>query len=70
MKIRLLLPTVILSLLFSLHATGNIVFYADFEPGSKDAKPNAGVNDVKKYKPENAGTIWADGDFNGGNLGG
>ena len=70
MKIRLLLSTVILSLLFSFHAAGNIVFYADFEPGSKEAKPNAGVNDVKKYKPENAGTIWAEGDFKGGKLGG
>ena len=28
------------------------------------------MNDVKKYKPENAGTIWAEGDFNGGKLGG
>ena len=70
MKIRLLLSTVILSLLFSFHAAGNIVFYADFEPGSKEAKPNAGVNDVKKYKPENAGTIWAEADFKGGNIGG
>lgn len=70
MKTRLLLSTLIFSLLFSFHAAGNIVFYADFEPGSKEAKPNAGVNDVKKYKPENAGTIWAEADFNGGKIGG
>ena len=70
MKTRLFLSILVLTLSISLHAVGNIVFYADFEPGSKEAKPNAGVNDVKKYKPENAGTIWAEGDFNGGNLGG
>ncbi len=70
MKTRLVFPILILSLLFSFHAAANIVFYADFEPGSKDAKPNADVNNVKNYKPENAGTIWADGDFNGGKIGG
>ena len=70
MKTRLFLSILVLTLSISLHAVGNIVFYADFEPGSKEAKPNAGVNDVKKYKPENAGTIWAEGDFNGGNIGG
>ncbi len=70
MKTRLFLSILVLTLSISFHAVGNIVFYADFEPGSKEAKPNAGVNDVKKYKPENAGTIWAEGDFNGGNLGG
>ena len=46
------------------------MFYADFEAGSKDAIPDAGVNDIKKYKPENAGTIWAEQDFEGGKLGG
>ena len=70
MKTRLFLSILVLTLSISLHAVRNIVFYADFEPGSKEAKPNAGVNDVKKYKPENAGTIWAEGDFNGGNIGG
>ncbi len=59
-----------LILFFALTANSQVVFYADFEPGSKEAKPNAGVNDIKKYKPENPGTIWADGDFNGGKLGG
>ena len=70
MKTRLLLSTLIFSLSISFHAAGNIVFYADFEAGSKEAKPNADVNNVKNYKPENAGTIWADAKFNGGNLGG
>ena len=70
MKTRFVLSILILSLFVSLHATGQVVFYADFEPGSKEAKPDAGVNDIKKYKPENAGTIWADADFNGGKLGG
>ena len=70
MKTRLLLLTLIFGLSISFHAAGNIVFYADFEPGSKEAKPNAGVNDIKKYKPENGGTIWADADFKGGNIGG
>ena len=70
MKTRFFLLTLILSLLVSFHASGQVVFYADFEPGSKEAKPNAGVNDVKKYKSENAGTIWAEADFNGGKLGG
>ena len=71
MKMRLFLSILVLTLSISFHAVGNIVFYADFEPGSKAAKPNAGVNDVKKYKPENAGTIWADkADFNGGKIGG
>jgi hypothetical protein len=70
MKTRFFLLILILSLFVSLHATGQVVFYADFEPGSKEAKPNAGVNDVKKYKSENAGTIWAEADFNGGKLGG
>ena len=70
MKARVFLLILILSLFVSLHATGQVVFYADFEPGSKEAVPDAGVNDVKKYKPENAGTIWALDDFEGGKLGG
>ena len=70
MKTRLFLSILVLTLSISLHAVGNIVFYADFEPGSKEAKPNADVNNVKNYKPENAGTIWAEGDFEGGNIGG
>ena len=48
MKTRFFLLILVLSLFVSLHASGQVVFYADFEPGSKDAKPNAGVNDVKK----------------------
>ena len=70
MKVRFIFPILILSLLVSFHATGQVVFYADFEPGSKDVIPDAGVNDIKKYKPENAGTIWGDADFKGGNIGG
>ena len=71
MKTRFVLSILILSLAVSLHATGQVVFYADFEPGSKEAIPDAGVNDVKKYKGESAGTIWADADFTaGGKLGG
>ncbi len=71
MKTRFLFLTLILSLFVALHATGQVVFYADFEPGSKEAIPDAGVNDVKKYKAENAGTIWAAADFTaGGKVGG
>ena len=70
MKTRFFLLILTLSLFVSLHATGQVVFYADFEPGSKDAIPDAGVNDIKKYKAENAGTIWAADDFEGGKLGG
>ena len=70
MKTRFFLLVLIFSLFVSLHATGQVVFYADFEPGSKDVIPDAGVNDIKKYKPENAGTIWAAQDFKGGNIGG
>ena len=70
MKTRFFLLILTLSLFVALHATGQVVFYADFEPGSKDVIPDAGVNDIKKYKPENAGTIWAAQDFEGGKLGG
>ena len=70
MKTRFFLMSLVLSLLVSFHASGQVVFYADFEDGSKDAIPDAGVNDIKKYKPENAGTIWAADDFEGGKLGG
>ncbi len=70
MKTRFFFLILTLSLFVSLHATGQVVFYADFEPGSKEAKPNANVNNVKSYKPENAGTVWAAGDFNGGKIGG
>ena len=70
MKTRFFLLILTLSLFVSLHAAGQVVFYADFEPGSKEAKPNANVNNVKSYKPENAGTVWAAGDFNGGKIGG
>ena len=70
MKTHLVFLILILSLLVSFHAAANIVFYADFEAGSKEAKPNANVNNVKSYKPENAGTIWGEADFNGGNIGG
>lgn len=70
MKTRFFLAILVLSLLVSFHASGQVVFYADFEDGSKDAIPDAGVNDIKKYKPGNAGTIWAADDFEGGKLGG
>ena len=70
MKTRFFLLSLVLSLLVSFHASGQVVFYADFEPGSKEAKPNADVNNVKNYKPENAGTIWAADDFEGGKIGG
>lgn len=70
MKMRFVLSILILSLFVSFHAAGQVAFYADFEPGSKETKPNAGVNDIKKYKAENAGTIWGESDFNGGKLGG
>ena len=70
MKTRFFLLILTLSLFVSFHAAGQVVFYADFEPGSKEAKPNANVNNVKSYKPENAGTVWAAGDFNGGKIGG
>jgi len=70
MKVSLIFSILLLSLLVSVPATSQIVFYADFEPGSKEAKPNAAVNNIKNYKPENAGTIWAEADFNGGKLGG
>ena len=70
MKTRFFLLILTLSLFVSLHATGQVVFYADFEPGSKEVIPDAGVNDIKKYKPENAGTIWAEQDFEGGKIGG
>ncbi|MDD9975932.1 MAG: hypothetical protein OXU27_18120 [Candidatus Poribacteria bacterium] len=70
MKTRFFLLILTLSLFVSFHASGQVVFYADFEPGSKEAKPNANVNNVKSYKSENAGTIWAEGDFNGGKIGG
>lgn len=70
MRTQLIFSILILSLFVSLHANSQIAFYADFEPGSKEAKPNADVNDIKNYKPENAGTIWAEADFNGGKLGG
>ena len=70
MKTRFFFLILTLSLFVSLHAAGQVVFYADFEPGSKEAKPNANVNNVKSYKPENAGTVWAAGDFNGGKIGG
>lgn len=70
MKTRLFFLILILSLLVSFHVSGQVVFYADFEPGSKAAQPNAGVNNVKNYKPENAGTIWGEADFKGGKIGG
>ena len=70
MKTRFLFFSLILSLSVAFHAAGQIVFYADFEPGSKDAVPDADVNDIKRYEPENAGTIWGDADFEGGNIGG
>ena len=70
MKTRFFLLILTLSLFVSFHATGQVVFYADFEPGSKDVIPDAGVNDIKKYKPEVAGTIWAAQDFEGGAIGG
>ena len=70
MKMRFFLLILTLSLFVSFHAAGQVVFYADFEPGSKEAKPNANVNNVKSYKPENAGTIWGEADFNGGKIGG
>ncbi len=70
MKTQFILLISAMILLVSLTANGQIAFYADFEPNSKDAKPNADVNNIKNYKPENGGTIWADADFEGGNLGG
>ena len=70
MNTRFFLLILVLSLFVSFHASGQVVFYADFEPGSKEAIPDAGVNDINKYDPENGGTIWGEADFNGGKIGG
>lgn len=70
MKTQIIFSILILCLFISFHAGAQVAFYADFEPGSNEAEPDAAVNDIKRYKPENAGTIWADADFNGGKLGG
>ncbi len=42
------------------HASGQIIFYADFESGSTEAVPDASVNDPANWVPENAGTVWAE----------
>ena len=47
MKTCFLLSILIFSLSISFYAAGQVAFYADFEPGSKEIKPNAAVNDVK-----------------------
>ncbi len=48
------------SVMLISHASAQIIFYADFEPGSSDAIPDASVNDPANWVPENAGTIWAE----------
>ena len=39
------------------HAISQIIFYADFEPGSTEAIPDASVNDPANWIPENEGTV-------------
>ena len=46
-----------------------ILFFADFEAGSKEAKPNQAVNDPKNWKPENPQTLWSLADFANGTQG-
>ncbi len=48
------------SVMLISHASAQIIFYADFEPGSSEAIPDASVNDPANWVPENAGTVWAE----------
>ena len=41
-------------------ASAQIIFFADFEPDSQDAVPDASVNDPANWISENEGTVWAD----------
>ena len=50
------------SVMLISHASAQIIFYADFEPGSSEAIPDASVNDPANWVSENAGTIWAESD--------
>ena len=50
------------SVMLISHASAQIIFYADFEPGSSEAIPDASVNDPANWEPENAGTVWAESD--------
>jgi len=51
-------------------AKAQLLFFADFEDaGNAKAFPDKSVNDVKSWKPTNAGTIWAIADFPNGTKG-
>ena len=59
--------------LFTLMMLGQVyaqvLFFADFEPNPKDAKPNAAVNNLASWKPENVGQTMIIADFPGSGKG-
>ncbi len=59
-RTHLMVFIALFSVMLISHASAQIIFYADFEPGSSDAIPDASVNDPANWVPENAGTIWAE----------
>ena len=55
------------SVMLISHASAQVIFFADFEPNSSDAVPDASVNDPANWVSENEGTIWAEAtEFPGG----
>lgn len=70
---RLIVLSFIVSIVSTLIAFSSayaaVVFFADFEGASAKALPNKDVNDPKNWKPTNAGTIWAIGEFPNGTKG-
>ncbi len=67
--VRLLTLIALVSLVMLGQVYAQVLFFADFEPNSKDAKPNAAVNNVANWKPENPAEIWAIADFKGSGKG-
>ena len=61
--------SIILFAILSPKGDAQILFFADFEENSKDAKPSKAVNDPGNWKPENPQTLWSLAAFANGTQG-
>lgn len=66
-RTHLIMLIALFSIMLIGPASAQIIFFADFEPNSQDAIPDASVNDPANWVPENDGTVWAEAtEFPGG----
>ncbi|HIE27390.1 TPA: hypothetical protein EYP66_08905 [Candidatus Poribacteria bacterium] len=64
--LTLIIFSITLFVILSPKGGARTIFFADFETGSRKAKPSPAVNKPENWKPENPQTKWTIGDFKNG----